>query len=101
MVESWSGCYRLRLGSYRTGYPEWENGIPAFGLRLEGVCVECGRIILNIQFMQPIQLVQHEARSKSYSTPVTEIAVNSRGSPEKLPPGCKKSTVVLKIVDSH
>ena len=56
-----------------------------FWLRLEWVGIESGGIIQNIELVKPIQLVEHEARSKSCRIPVPEIVVNPRSLAAKLP----------------
>ena len=82
-------------------HPKRKDSITSFGLRLKRVGIERGRIILNIQLMEPIQLVQHEPGPKSYSVPVAQVAVDAHGSPAKLAARRKKPAVVFKVVYSH
>jgi hypothetical protein len=71
----------------------------SFRLRFERIGIECGGVISNVQFVQPIQLAQHERGPESDSLPLSEIMVDAPGPLAEPPGGLIKPTVVFKIVD--
>jgi hypothetical protein len=81
--------------------PEGKDRVTALGLRLEWIRIECRCIVCNLQLVQPVQLVQHERRSKSYRSPVSEAAVNANRFPPELPFRSIEPPVVSKIVDPY
>src|SRR5215472_8568993 len=88
------------IGSRGRWYPEWENGMPAFGLRLEWVRVECGCIVLHIEIVQPIEIVQHETGPKTSRFPIAQVAIDPRGVAVEPIPGRKQPTIMSEVVNA-
>src|SRR5207245_5165938 len=78
-----------------------KDWLEPFWLWLERIGVERRDVVSNLQFVQPIQLAQHERRSEACGPPLGEIAVDPRGPLPKPASGPVESSVVLKIVDAH
>ena len=70
-------------------------------LGLERIGVEGGHVVANGQLMQPIEFVQHKARSKALSIPIGEILIDSLGFSDKAAPGAIQAAVVMKIVHTN
>ena len=81
-------------------HPEWKNGSRVVILRLERVCVEGGGIVLDVQIMKPLQVVQHEAGTKSLRAPFFQIAVDAPRLFEELFAPPVKFPVVTQIMDA-
>ena len=60
-------------------HPERKHSVTSVWLRLKWVRVERGCIVLHVEIIQPIEIAQHEPRSKSRYPPFTCIADNSLG----------------------
>src|ERR1700730_10570243 len=70
-------------------------------LWLKGIGIESGSIVLDVEIVQPIQLMQHEARPESGRAPLIDIMVDMRGLTSELTARCKKVTIVLEIVHAY
>ncbi|HEY6260512.1 MAG TPA: hypothetical protein VIW47_02885 [Nitrospiraceae bacterium] len=81
--------------------PEGEDGVDAVRLGLEGVGVEGGTIVLDIEVVQPVQVVMHEAGSESDCAPVLEMLVDSPCFFSKFRAAAVEFAVVVQVVDAH
>src|SRR5438270_2052589 len=66
---------------------KWENGMSSLRLGLERIGIEGGHVVANGQLMQPIEFVQHKARSKAFSVPIGQILIDPLGFSDKTAPG--------------
>jgi len=68
------------------GDPEGEDGAHAIRLGFEGIGVEGGGIVSNLQVVQPVQVADHGGGAEPYGAPILQIMVNpDRPSPKDLP----------------
>ena len=72
-----------------------------FGLRLEWVSVERGHVIVDIQRMQPLQIMKHETRPEPDGAPIFQVMVNSGRAAIELAAGREKPAIMSEIVDSY
>ena len=49
----------------------------SFRLGFEGVRVEGGGVVKHVEFMEPVELAEHEARAETDGMPLTQIAVDA------------------------
>src|SRR5205085_8840272 len=91
-----------RLSAVMTGrwHPKRENGVSAFWLRFEGIGIEGGGVITNVQVMQPLQVVKHETRPESARAPFVKIMIDVSRVPAKGAPGSEQASVVSEIMDT-
>ena len=59
-----------------SGNPKRENCINAVRLRLKWVRVESGRVVQDIQLMQPVEPVVHESGAKTHDLPVGQVSID-------------------------
>ncbi len=81
--------------------PKRKNGARAVRLRLKRIGVERGGIVLNIQFMQPVEFVEHEAGAESGCTPFLQVAVDVPGVFGKFRLRAIKPAIMVKVMNSH
>src|SRR6267378_403378 len=80
--------------------PEGEDGVCAIGLRFEGVGVEGGTVIFNVEVVQPIQVVVHEAGTEADGPPFFETIIYLPSMCAKRFAGGVELAVVIEIVDA-
>lgn len=80
---------------------ERENRVGPFRLRLEGIRVEGGHVIQDIEVMQPVQLAEHEARAEADRTPLAEIAVDAFRLAAETFSRLIQVPVVVEVVHAH
>jgi len=74
--------------------------VPAFRLRLEGIAVESGGIISDVEVMQPLEIVEHEAGTKANRAPLVKVMVDVSGLASEFPARGEKVAVVMQIVNA-
>src|SRR5580765_1675944 len=94
-------CDRCFVNRPRLRNPERKDRVTALRLRLERICIKCRCVICNVQLVQPVELVQHERRSKSHRSPLSNIAINANGVPPKLLVRLVEPSVVSKVMDPN
>ena len=70
------------------------------GLWLEWVGIERGGIVFDLQFMQTIPIMQHEAGTETARTPIVEVVIYAAGIRRKLIGPPIKFTIVAQIVNA-
>src|SRR5438874_8718009 len=85
----------------RIWHPEGKDCVTALGLGFEWIRIKCRCVICNVQLVQPVELVQHERRSKSYRSPLSNIAINASGVPPELFVRLVEPSVVSKVMDPN
>src|SRR5215471_2989303 len=89
------------IGSEGRWYPKRENGMAAFGLRLEWIGIECRRVVFDLQFVQPIEIVQHETGAKPACSPLSEVAINFLRVAVEAFSRCKQPAIMSEVVNSY
>src|SRR5437763_12827019 len=87
--------------AFRIWHPEGKDCVTALGLGFEWIRIKCRCVICNVQLVQPVELVQHERRSKSHRCPLSKIAINANGVPPELPVRLVEASVVSKVMDRN
>src|SRR5437667_4166247 len=57
-------------------YPEWENRVDAVRLRFERIGVESGRIVKNVEVLDPFEVVKHEGGAEPDGVPFLQIPID-------------------------
>ena len=70
-------------------------------LRFKGIRVESGSIIQDLQISQPIEIVKHEAGTKTHGVPFFQIAVDADSFLSKCGAATVELTIVVQIMDTH
>ncbi len=83
-----------------TGDPEGKDGVPALRLGLEGVGIESRGVVLQVQLMNPIEVVQHETGAKTGCVPIFNVFVNLDCAAGEFGAGEEQLAVMIKIVDA-
>ena len=73
----------------------------SFRLRFERVGIEGGHVVLDVEVMKPVEIMQHETRSKSCGTPLIEILIDPPGVLIEVAAGLVESPVVPKIMNAN
>ena len=55
---------------------EGEYRVATLWLRFERIRIERGRIVFDIEFLQPIEIIKHEPCAESDSVPLLQIAID-------------------------
>src|SRR5258706_6132588 len=79
---------------------EGENGINAVGLGFEGVGVEGRSVVAGIDVVQPVEIMEHRAGTKSRCAPFLQIAVDDRGLPGEFTAAAIQAAVVAQIMNT-
>jgi hypothetical protein len=69
-------------------------------LGLEGICIECGHVVGDVQIVQPIEIVVHEAGAEADGIPLAQIAVDFLGILLKVSARGVELAVVMEVVDA-
>ena len=83
------------------GNPEGENGVAAVRLRLKRIGVKRGGVVLDLQVMQPAQVVEHEAGAETGRIPVLEVTIDVFGVLPELFPVPVEAAVMLEVMHAH
>src|ERR1017187_3057342 len=84
----------------RRRHPKREDRPGGGGLRLKGVCIESRGIVLDIEIVQPIEFVEHEAGSKPGCGPFLHIGINSRRVLAESLAGLIEFAVMMQIMNA-
>ena len=77
------------------GNPKGKDGMRAVRLGLEGIGVEGGHVILDIEGVEPIEVAMHETGAKTDGVPFAEVVIDTgRGRIETLFIAIKFAVVV-------
>ena len=80
--------------------PKRKDGMPAFRLGLERVGIERRGIVLDLQLVEPIEVLQHETGPESVGIPLLQMLIDAHRLPFKSGEGGKKMPIVPEIVNS-
>ena len=72
-----------------------------FRLRLEWVGIEGRHVILDIELMQPVEVVEHESRAKTNCLPILEISIDPNRVFPEFSRRTKQSAVVSQVVHAY
>src|SRR5713226_1720774 len=82
----------------RAGLPERKDRVDTLRLRFKGVGVERGRVVKNVQIMQPIEVMVHESRSEPDRVPLFQIMIYPIRVGLEGVPGPVEFSIVLQIM---
>ena len=102
-VVLWEGIWQFHVPrtAAPSGDPAGEDGAKGIGLGLEGVCVEGGRVVGDVQVRDPIQVVVHGGGAEAHGPPFLEIPVDPAGLALEGLPGFEHVPVVGEAVEPH
>src|SRR5688572_7748594 len=81
--------------------PERKDSIDTVRLWLEGIRVERRHVVIDIEVMNPVQVMVHETGSKTTSAPIIQIAVDTFSVCPKSFLGAIKLPIMLQIVHAN
>jgi hypothetical protein len=80
--------------------PKWEYGTDSVGLGFEGVGVEGGTVVLDVEVVEPIELTEHEPGAEPDDVPVVEVTVDVLGVITEGIAGSEQFAVVMEVMDA-
>src|SRR4029077_8013742 len=102
----WQGIRQLNvtfgaIAMLFVSYPKWKDRVATFGLRFKGVSVEGGSVVTNVEIMQPVEIMQHETRTKSRCSPIAEIMIDLDRFTGEISATLEQPSVVPQVVNPH
>src|ERR1019366_2346021 len=82
-------------------YPAREDPTKAAGLRLKGIDIVGGDVIIDVQFADPGQVVEHGAGTEASRLPFSEKFVDPWKSLFKYFPAAIQPSVMIQVVDDY
>ena len=101
------GVLWQRIGQFniaaalRTRNPERENGLRPLRLRFERIGVESRGVVLDLQLMQAIAIMQHEAGTETVRAPRRQVVVDALGVCRKITARPVKLAIMAQIVNAN
>jgi len=85
---------------FRRGHPEWEYGPDPVRLGLEGVGVEGRAVVLDVEVVQPVEVVVHETGAEPDGIPLFQVLVDLLGAATEVLAVPIELAVVIQVVDA-